>query len=145
VNFQNLVPQELKISFLLSSSSHAAVATIPEWRETPTFVATPVNAYAKIAINMQANKHAVRPSLVSLERGLVQVPESLHVTARFESELVHGDIRRHAAAARAPAAGADWWLTILSCVKHCVNAGNGLPGAGGRGRSSRSSGRRRSS
>lgn len=85
------------------------------------------------------------PSLVSLERRLVQVPESLHVAARFKPELVHRDIGRHAAATRAPAAGANRRLAVLACIEHCVDAGNGLSGAGSRSRSSGSSGRERSS
>lgn len=104
-----------------------------------------MNAYAKIAINM--NQTHMRPSLVCLERRLVQVPESLHIAACFEPELMHGDIGRHAAAARAPAAGANWWLAVLACVEHCMDAGNGLSRAGSRSRSrsSGSSGRRGSS
>lgn len=102
-----------------------------------------MNAYAKIAINM--NQTHMRPSLVGLERRLVQVPESLHIAASFEAELVHRDIGRHTAAAGAPAARADWWLPVLACIEHCVDAGNGLSRAGSRSRSSGSSGRRSSS
>lgn len=102
-----------------------------------------MNAYAKIAINM--NQIHMRPSLVGLERRLVQVPESLHVAAGFEAELVHGDIGRHTAAAGAPAARADWWLAVLACIEHCVNTGNGLSRAGSRSRSSGSGGSRGSS
>ena len=94
-----------------------------------------MNAYAKIAINM--NQTYMRPSLVGLERRLVQVPQRVDVPARLEPELVHGDVRCHTTAAWASAAGANRWLAVLARSKHRVDAWDGLAsarrGSGGRG------------
>jgi hypothetical protein len=64
--------------------------------------------------------------LVSLERRLVQISQRLNVPACLETELVHGDIRRHTAAAWASAAGANGWLAVLASSEHRVNAWDGL-------------------
>lgn len=71
------------------------------------------------------------PHLVRFESGLVQVPERLHIAARLEAQLVHGNVGRHAATARAAAAGANWRLPIFARVEHGMDAGDCLARAGG--------------
>lgn len=82
-------------------------------------------------------KYAEFLRLISLERRLVQVSQRLDISACFEAKLVHGDVGCHAAAAWTPAAGANWWLAVLTSGKHRVDAGDGLArargGSGGRG------------
>jgi hypothetical protein len=101
-------------------------------------VSNAYNTFAKGATFVKKNTNAEVPYLVSFERRLVQVAQRLDVPARLETELVHGNVRRHAAAAWASTAGANRWLAVFAGCKHCVDAWDGLAG-GRRGSSGGSS------